>query len=53
MEVSQSKSVVSASSPALGAEMMAKLKPHGIKHTLKVKSLGWGWRRVSGGMPWC
>ena len=40
MEVSQSKSVVSASSPALGAEVMDKLKARGIKHTLKVKRLG-------------
>ena len=42
MEVSQSKSVVSASSPALGADLIAKRKPHGIKHTLKVQSLGEG-----------
>ena len=42
MEVSQSKSVVSASAPSLGAAVMDKLKPHGIKHTLRVKSLGVG-----------
>ena len=53
MEVSQSKSVVSASTPALGAAVMDRLKPHGIKHTLRVKSLGWGWRQGCGGTPWC
>ena len=42
MEVSQAKSVVSASSPSLGAAMVTSLRPHGIKHTLRVKSLGVG-----------
>ena len=44
MEVSQAKSVVSASSPSpsLGAAMVTSLMPHGIKHTLRVKSLGVG-----------
>ena len=39
MEVSQAKSVVSASSPSLGAAMVVNLMPHGIRHTLRVKSL--------------
>ena len=53
MEVSQAKSVVSASSPSLGAAMVTSLRPHGIKHTLRVKSLGSAWRPGSEGTSRC
>jgi hypothetical protein len=42
MELSQTKSVVTASNPQLGAEMVERLRPQAIKHMLRVKSLGVG-----------
>ena len=42
MEVSKTKSVVSASHPSLADELMEQLKLQGIKHTKRVKSLGVG-----------
>ena len=45
MEVSQTKSVVSASNGKLAAALMARLDKYGIKYNLKVKSLGSGWLR--------
>ena len=42
MEVSKTKSMVSASHPTLGTALVQKLGPHGINGSLRVKSLGVG-----------
>ena len=42
MELSHTKSVVTASNPQLGAEMLQRLRPQAITYTLRVKSLGFG-----------
>ena len=42
MEVSKTKSVVSASNVRLADALMLRLDTHGVKYSLKVKSLGVG-----------
>ena len=42
MEVSQTKSVVSASNGKLAEALMLRLNNYGVKYSLKVKSLGVG-----------
>ena len=46
MEVSQTKSVVSASNGKLADAFMFRLDKYGVKYSLTVKSLGGVWRRA-------
>ena len=52
MEVSETKSVVSASHSTLGSKLADKLAVYNIKHTRRVKSLGVGLGPARNETPW-